>query len=227
MIFDKAGMYDIAALTGSRLGYLREDYGELPTDLSDKLAHDLPDYFRKHLNKDLFVFTCRDNGVIISCCFLYVSEKPPNPSFISGRTGTVMNVYTKKEFRRRGIAGKLLKMLLNEAEELGLDFVELKATDAGYELYKSVGFEDVRSRFHNMKYVIRSEAGKGVVSLLTEKEQAIVDKVIAERAKSRELESDPPHEQDNIPNPFAVLTLEESHYLQEHSYLLKEIELLW
>ena len=40
---------------------------------------------------------------------------------------------------------------------MGLDFVELKATDAGYNLYKSIGFKDVISKYHNMKIVLDSD----------------------------------------------------------------------
>lgn len=60
--------------------------------------------------------------------------------------------------------------------------------------------------------------------MLTTMEQEIINKVKTEIAKHKHLESDPPHEQDNIPNPFAVLTLEESLYLREHRYLLKLME---
>ncbi len=73
---------------------------------------------------------------------------------MTGRTGTVLNVYTRPEFRRHGIAGRLMRLLLAEAAELKLDFVELKATDSGYSLYKSLGFEDVVTKYHNMKFVI-------------------------------------------------------------------------
>ncbi len=65
-----------------------------------------------------------------------------------------MNVYTKPQYRKQGIAGKLIQLLLTQAEELNLDFVELQATDAGYNLYKSIGFNDVISKYHNMKYII-------------------------------------------------------------------------
>ena len=47
-----------------------------------------------------------------------------------------------------------IPIMLAESEELHLDFVELKATDSGYSLYKSLGFEDVISKYHNMKYMI-------------------------------------------------------------------------
>ncbi|MBQ1518435.1 MAG: GNAT family N-acetyltransferase, partial [Ruminococcus sp.] len=107
-----------------------------------------------HLNNDLFAFVCRDDDIIAGCCFLYVSEKPSNPSFINGKTGTVMNVYTRPQYRRKGIAVRLMKMLLAEAEKMCLDFVELKSTEDGYSLYRSVGFEDVVSKYHNMKYII-------------------------------------------------------------------------
>ena len=105
-------------------------------------------------NTDLFAFLCRVDGTAAGCCLLYISEKPANPTFINGRTGSVLNVYTRPQFRRRGIAGKLMGMLLSEAGRLGLDFVELKSTDVGYPLYKSVGFEDAVSKYHNMKFVI-------------------------------------------------------------------------
>ena len=154
MIFEKANANDISTLTDLRIEYLLEDYGEIPQDKLSLIVANLPPYFDSHLNKDLFAFVCRDDDIIAGCCFLYISEKPSNPSFINGKTGTVMNVYTRPQFRRKGIAGRLMKMLLAESEKLRLDFVELKSTDAGYKLYRSIGFEDVVSKYHNMKYII-------------------------------------------------------------------------
>ncbi|MBQ9484353.1 MAG: GNAT family N-acetyltransferase [Ruminiclostridium sp.] len=158
MIFEKAGVSDTAELTELRTAYLSEDYGGLDADTAARISGSLPDYFRRHIGSDLFVYVCREADKIVGCCFLYISEKPSNPSFISGRTGMVLNVYTLPEYRRKGIAGKLVGMLISDAEELGLDFVELKSTDAGYGLYKSLGFEDAVSKYHDMKYV--TGAGK-------------------------------------------------------------------
>ncbi len=154
MIFEKADTNDIAALVALRKKYLLEDYGEIPSDKLTLILDTLPAYFTGHLNKDLFAFVCRDIDHIVGCCFLYISEKPANPTFINGKTGTVLNVYISPEYRKRGIAEELMKILLSEAKNLKLDFVELKSTDPGYKLYKSLGFEDVLSRYHPMKYVI-------------------------------------------------------------------------
>lgn len=59
--------------------------------------------------------------------------------------------------------------------------------------------------------------------MLTTKEQEIINKVKAEKIKYKHLESNPPHEQDNIPNPFDVLTREELRHLQKNPHLLKLI----
>ncbi len=150
---EKADLKDIDELVQLRLEYLTEDYGNLTDSQTEKIKSQLPVYYQKHLNKDLFVYTVKSER-IISCCFLLISEKPANPAFISGRTGTVLNVYTKPEFRRKGIAGTIMKSLIADAQKMKLDFVELKATDDGYNIYKSVGFKDVFSEYHNMKIIL-------------------------------------------------------------------------
>lgn len=157
MVFEKASIDDLDMLVKLRMEYLLEDYGDIPQDRLAQISEKLPNYYRAHLNVDLFAYVCRADGDIVSCCFLLVTEKPSNPSFINGKTGCVMNVYTKPEYRRKGIAGKLLSMLLSDSKKMGLDFVELKATDSGYELYKSVGFKDVTSKYHNMKYALNTK----------------------------------------------------------------------
>lgn len=147
---EKATINDIDALVQMRLDYLTEDYGSLTNEQITKMKASLPDYYRNHLNEDLLVYVAREHN-IIACCFLLISEKPANPSFINGRTGNVLNVYTKPEYRKQGIAGKLMEQLITEAGALGLDYVELKSTEDGYRLYKSLGFSEEQSRYHNMK----------------------------------------------------------------------------
>ncbi|MCM1315422.1 MAG: GNAT family N-acetyltransferase [Prevotella sp.] len=153
MKIEKADLKDINELVQIRIDYLTEDYDGLTDSQAEKIRNQLPEYYNNHLNKDLFVYVVKSEK-IISCCFLLVSEKPANPSFINGRTGTVMNVYTRPDFRRKGIAKKIMEFLISDAKEMKLDFIELKSTDNGYNLYKSVGFKDVFSKYHNMKIVL-------------------------------------------------------------------------
>lgn len=155
MIFDKATKKDIDALTELRISYLQEDLGVISDENLELMQATLPSYYEKHLNKDLIVYVTRDEMDIVSCAFLLIVEKPMSPSFITGKTGTVLNVYTKSEYRKRGYAKKLITMMLEDAKAEGVSVIELKATENGYSLYKSVGFEDVVAKYHNMKIVLQ------------------------------------------------------------------------
>ena len=153
MIFEKATIKDINGLTDLRLAYLQEDLGVI-TD-KELIQESLPGYYEKHLNKDLMVYVARDDEDIVSCAFLLIVEKPMSPSFITGKTGTVLNVYTKPEYRNKGYAKKLMTMMLEDATAQDVSVIELKSTEDGYLLYKSVGFEDVVVKYHNMKIVLQ------------------------------------------------------------------------
>ena len=153
MIFEKATITDINGLTDLRLAYLQEDLGVI-TD-KELIQESLPGYYEKHLNKDLMVYIARDDEDIVACAFLLIVEKPMSPSFITGKTGTVLNVYTKPEYRNKGYAKKLMTMMLEDATAQDVSVIELKSTEDGYLLYKSVGFEDVVAKYHNMKIVLQ------------------------------------------------------------------------
>jgi ribosomal protein S18 acetylase RimI-like enzyme len=59
-----------------------------------------------------------------------------------GKAGTLLNVYTFPEYRRKGIAKRLLEEIIKEAKLIGIDSIDLKATEDGYNLYKKLGFKD-------------------------------------------------------------------------------------
>lgn len=151
MIIDRASEKEIESLVELRLAYLKEDFETISEQDIQSLREMLPQYFREHLNQDIFVYVAKEAEEIVACAFLLVIEKPMSPTFLNGKTGTVLNVYTKPEYRKRGYAKQLMTVLLEDAKEKELCVVELKATDAGYHVYQSVGFEDVVSKYHNMR----------------------------------------------------------------------------
>lgn len=155
MIFEKATIQDMNALTDLRIAYLYEDLGIITDKDLSLIQTSLPSYFAKHLNLDLMVYVARDEDNIVSCSFLLIVEKPMSPSFITGKTGIVLNVYTKPEYRHKGYAKKLMTMMLEDAATRDVSVIELKSTEDGYSLYKSVGFEDVMDQYHNMKIVLK------------------------------------------------------------------------
>ncbi len=155
MQFEKAAANDIEQLTELRVAYILEDFGDVDKADLEAMKVALPDYYSRHLNNDLYIYATRkDTGEIVACAFLLIIEKPASPAFITGKTGTVLNVYTKPEYRHKGYAKKLMEMMLEDAAKEKVSVIELKATDEGYRLYQSVGFEDVVSKYHVMKIVL-------------------------------------------------------------------------
>ena len=155
MVFEKATIQDINILTDLRIAYLQEDLGTITDEDMNSIRTLLPVYYERNLNKNLMIYVVRKDEDIISCAFLLIVEKPMSPSFITGKTGIILNVYTKPEWRKKGYAKKLMTMLLEDATVQGVSVIELKATEDGYSLYKSVGFEDVVTKYHNMKIVLK------------------------------------------------------------------------
>lgn len=152
MVFEKATAADKEQLIELRIGYLREDFGELSPDDEARIRGGLPGYFERHLNNDLIAFVAREGESLAGCVLLRLVEKPMSPAFLSGMTGAVLNVFTRSAFRGRGCATRLMTMLMAEAAARRLDVVELNATDMGYGLYKNLGFEERQSRYRAMRW---------------------------------------------------------------------------
>jgi len=51
-----------------------------------------------------------------------------------------MNVYTRNEYRRQGIARQMCEMLIEDAWARGATEISLDATTMGRPLYESLGF---------------------------------------------------------------------------------------
>ena len=153
MNYRRAGKEDVMQLTALRMAYLEEDYGVLDAKIYEAIAEQLPFYFLRHLEQDCFAYVAeRENALLVASALLVVSEKPANPSFITGRTGTVFNVYTQPPYRRQGNAEVLMRMLLYDAQAMDLDYVELKATSDGIPLYEKLGFGPVTAGYQDMRY---------------------------------------------------------------------------
>lgn len=58
----------------------------------------------------------------------------------SGQKAYIMNMYTRPEYRRKGIAFRTLDMLVKAAREKGISHITLEATDVGRPLYEKYGF---------------------------------------------------------------------------------------
>lgn len=143
---------DVKQLIKARFDFFNEEKWEMTSGQRDAMKRLLRQYFTRHLNIDFFAAMLEDAGQIVSIAFLVVLEKPANPFFPTGKTGTIFNVFTYPAYRRKGFATRLMKMLIEEGKRHGLSFLDLCATADGKVLYQKLGFREEKTvEFTEMK----------------------------------------------------------------------------
>ena len=131
---------DIDSLMSIRLEMLKvvnnllEDYV-----YSDELKNESRDYF---LNGDQMTVLASDGGEVIGCASMSFIRIMPTFAHPTGKRAHLMNVYTRSEYRRQGIARKMVEMLIEKTWEKGATEISLDATALGRPLYESIGFTD-------------------------------------------------------------------------------------
>ena len=129
---------DIELLMESRLEMLKVVNNLDPNyQFDEELVNCSRDYF---LNGDHTTVLVVDGEKVIACASMSYMWIMPTFSHPTGKRAHLMNVYTNKDYRRKGIARKMVNMLIEEAWNKGATEISLDATSLGRPLYKSLGF---------------------------------------------------------------------------------------
>ena len=124
-------------LMQSRLEMLRV-VNELPSDY--EFSKELIETSREYFNNDNQTTVLAIDKCVIGCATICYIEMMPTFSHPTGKRAHLMNVYTNREYRRQGIAGHMLNILIKKAKEKGVTEISLDATELGKPLYKKCNF---------------------------------------------------------------------------------------
>lgn len=145
LLYRRAGSHDRELLTRLRLEVLRAANGlEEDVDLSRTELESRRYYetcFPEDSHAAWLVFDGEEVVGTGAVSFYQVMPTYHNPS---GKKAYIMNMYTRTDYRRRGIAYRVLELLTAEAEMRQIDAVTLEATAAGRPLYEAFGFTAMR-----------------------------------------------------------------------------------
>lgn len=86
-------------------------------------------------------FVLAGNGDIAAGAGLWLMEWPPTVVESNALRAYMLNVYTKHEYRRQGLAHRLTRTIIDWCKANGYHLLVLHASDAGHPVYESLGFQ--------------------------------------------------------------------------------------
>lgn len=139
---------DAPLLAQHRIGMFR-DMGRLDASAEESLWRSAAEYFNTALESGEYVgwiaVSADDPAAPIGGAGLQLRTLLPRPDatgrrVLVGPEAIVLNVFVEPEWRRRGVAKRLMQALLEWARANRIARVVLHASDVGRPLYESLGF---------------------------------------------------------------------------------------
>ena len=135
--YRKLTIDEVDAFARLRIRQLREEGATEDEDLLPTLL----DYYGRHLPDGSFVsYLALDGERIVGTSGISIVEKAPWFSCPTGRIGLISSMWTDIDYRRQGIARRLLSLVVDAAREQGCGTVWITASDMGVPFYGSFGF---------------------------------------------------------------------------------------
>lgn len=141
LLYKLAAVEDLDVLTTTRIEVLRAANKLDESEDMSQVKNESYEYYQRALtDKSHIAILVFDGDEFVGTggvSFYTVMPTYHNPS---GRKAYIMNMYTKPEYRRNGIAYRTLDLLIQETKKLGIHHITLEATDMGQLLYEKYGF---------------------------------------------------------------------------------------
>jgi len=131
---------DVELLSRTRLEFFTGYNNDIPEDKKELIYTDCLAYFDKSIKDGSFAaYLAFDGDKLAATSGVTFYNTPPRASG-PGLTAYISNMYTKPEYRCRGIATRLFDLTASEARRRGCGKAVLYATDMGKPIYEKYGF---------------------------------------------------------------------------------------
>lgn len=144
--YRKATTDDLYILTKTRIEVLRAANGLDDNTNMSRVEKETRAYYENALaNGSHTAYLVFDGDVFIGAGGISYYTVMPTFHNPTGRKAYIMNMYTRPDHRRMGIAAKTLDLLIQDAKKRNITFISLEATDMGRKLYERYGFVSMTS----------------------------------------------------------------------------------
>ena len=139
--YQKATTKDIELLTKTRITVLRAA-NKLSDDIDmSEVEKESYDYYKDALEHGTHTaYLVFDDEMFVGAGGISYFKVMPTYHNKTGNKAYIMNMYTRPEHRRKGIAYKTLDILVRASKDRGITVISLEATEAGKPLYEKFGF---------------------------------------------------------------------------------------
>lgn len=101
--------------------------GEVP---SKRLLVEIRRYYRTHIADGTHIaIVAEADGTDVGCGAICLFDGLPSSGNPSGRCACLVNIYVRREYRRRGIGRTIIKWLVAKARQSGYDRIRFESTD--------------------------------------------------------------------------------------------------
>lgn len=144
--YKKATIDDLEILTETRIEVLRSANQLSETVDMSVVKQESYKYYKKALVDNTHVaYLVFDEDEFIGAGGISYFNVMPTYHNPTGKKAYIMNMYTKPEYRRKGIAFKMLDLLVHDAKAKRITAISLEATDMGKPLYSKYGFVNMKN----------------------------------------------------------------------------------
>jgi ribosomal protein S18 acetylase RimI-like enzyme len=133
---------DDAALISAHRKSMFADMGGTPDAILETMRRACEPWVARAIAEGKYLgWIIRDDGRPVASAGLLILDWAPHPLDPEGTSrGYLLNVFVEPEYRRRGLAHRLVELCLAEARRRGIRVVTLHASEAGRRIYEGFGF---------------------------------------------------------------------------------------
>ncbi|HEX3044623.1 MAG TPA: GNAT family N-acetyltransferase [Bacillota bacterium] len=141
LIFRKAESKDAAELAEMRWDFRHDPQERTPEVSKNEFVTYCREFLQESLEKgDWIGWMAEEDHRIISHVFIKKIRKIPKPNRLKDEYGYVTNVYTRPEFRNKGIGKRLMVKVQEWAREEDLEILIVWPSQASVRFYERMGF---------------------------------------------------------------------------------------
>jgi len=143
VIIRKIEKADLDLLVAYRMEYLTELQGERSADYKTALQKELAVFFEKEMREGRFLALVAEmGGKPVSFGAMVIRQIPGDFNQSSYLEADILNMFTVKDARRKGISSQILEQLIGEAKKIGISKLVLHTSKDGEILYRKFGFNN-------------------------------------------------------------------------------------